>query len=121
MKKGLLNEIKAMNKTAGTQLTKEQEIKLIKERLKQLNEVKNTVVGGEGVTYPKVIKGTYTLQLTSERSQRYTIKFGNDKVDTDMTGGVFNGKFGWFGSGGCTCDDFFDAIVKDINKSNKFK
>ena len=39
MKKGLLNEIKAMNKIAGTELTKEQEISLIKERLKQLNEL----------------------------------------------------------------------------------
>ncbi|CAB4143156.1 hypothetical protein UFOVP449_126 [uncultured Caudovirales phage] len=36
--KGLLNEIKAMNKIAGTQLTKEQEIAIIKERLEQLNE-----------------------------------------------------------------------------------
>jgi hypothetical protein len=39
MKKGLLNEIKAMNKIAGTQLTKEQEVALIRERLQQLNEL----------------------------------------------------------------------------------
>ena len=39
MKKGLLNEIKVMNRIAGTQLTKEQEIALIKERLSQLNEL----------------------------------------------------------------------------------
>ena len=38
MKKTLLQEIKAMNKIAGTQMTKEQEINLIKERLKFLNE-----------------------------------------------------------------------------------
>ena len=35
MKKGLLNEIKAMNKIAGTQLTKEQEISLIKNVLNE--------------------------------------------------------------------------------------
>jgi hypothetical protein len=39
MKKTLLQEIKAMNKIAGTQLTKEQEIVLIKERIQQLNEL----------------------------------------------------------------------------------
>jgi hypothetical protein len=39
MKKNLLNEIKAMNKIAGTELTKEQEIALIRERLQQLNEL----------------------------------------------------------------------------------
>lgn len=38
MKKTLLQEIKAMNKIAGTQITKEQEIFIIKERLQQLNE-----------------------------------------------------------------------------------
>jgi hypothetical protein len=37
--KNLLNEIKAMNKIAGTQLTKEQEIAIIRERLEQLNEL----------------------------------------------------------------------------------
>lgn len=34
--KNLLNEIKAMNKIAGTQLTKEQEIAIIKHRLQEL-------------------------------------------------------------------------------------
>jgi hypothetical protein len=38
MNRNILQEIKAMNKIAGTQLTKEQEIKIIKERLEQLNE-----------------------------------------------------------------------------------
>jgi len=37
--KNLLNEIKAMNKIAGTQLTKEQEIAIIRERLQQLQEL----------------------------------------------------------------------------------
>jgi hypothetical protein len=37
--KNLLNEIKAMNKIAGTELTKEQEIAIIRERLQQLNEL----------------------------------------------------------------------------------
>jgi len=37
--KNLLNEIKAMNRIAGTQLTKEQEIAIIRERLEQLNEL----------------------------------------------------------------------------------
>jgi len=36
MKKTLLEEVKAMNKIAGTQLTKEQEIELIKNRLQEL-------------------------------------------------------------------------------------
>ena len=36
--KNLLQEVKAMNKIAGTQLTKQQEIALIKERLEKLNE-----------------------------------------------------------------------------------
>jgi hypothetical protein len=39
MKKTLLQEVKALNKIAGTELTKEQEIKLIRERLQQLNEL----------------------------------------------------------------------------------
>lgn len=39
MKKTLLQEVKAMNKIAGTELTKEQEIALIRERLQQLNEL----------------------------------------------------------------------------------
>ena len=39
MKKTLLQEVKAMNKIAGTQMTKEQELTLIKERLQQLNEL----------------------------------------------------------------------------------
>ena len=34
--KGLLNEIKRVNELAGTQLTKEQEIALIKTRLQEL-------------------------------------------------------------------------------------
>jgi len=36
--KNLLNEIKAMNKIAGTQMTKEQEIAIIRERLNQIQE-----------------------------------------------------------------------------------
>ena len=39
MKKALLQEVKAMNKIAGTQMTKEQEIAIIRERLQQLNEL----------------------------------------------------------------------------------
>jgi len=39
MKKTLLQEVKAMNKIAGTKMTKEQEIALIRERLQQLNEL----------------------------------------------------------------------------------
>jgi hypothetical protein len=39
MKKTLLQEVKAMNKIAGTQMTKEQEIAIIRERLEQLNEL----------------------------------------------------------------------------------
>jgi hypothetical protein len=39
MKKTLLQEVKAMNKIAGTQMTKQQEIALIRERLEQLNEL----------------------------------------------------------------------------------
>jgi hypothetical protein len=36
MKKTLLQEVKAMNKIAGTQMTKEQEIAFIKTRLNEL-------------------------------------------------------------------------------------
>ena len=36
MRKNLLQEVKAMNKFAGTQMTKEQEINFIKERLNEL-------------------------------------------------------------------------------------
>jgi hypothetical protein len=36
MKKNLLQEVKAMNKLAGTQMTKEQEINFIRERLNEL-------------------------------------------------------------------------------------
>jgi IS1 family transposase len=36
--KNLLNEVKAMNKIAGTQMTVEQEVAIIRERLEQLNE-----------------------------------------------------------------------------------
>jgi len=36
MKKNLLQEVKAMNKVAGTQMTKEQEINFIRERLNEL-------------------------------------------------------------------------------------
>ena len=71
--------------------------------------------------YPKVIKGTYTIELESERNQRYSIKFGNEEVDTYMLGGVFDGKFQWIGSSGCDCGDFFNALVKDANKGGKFK
>ena len=53
--KNLLNEIKAMNKIAGTQLTKEQEIAIIRERLEELNEAsmkppKSVKVGDIAVT-----------------------------------------------------------------------
>ena len=40
MKKTLLQEVKAMNKIAGTQMTKEQEATIIRERLEQLGENK---------------------------------------------------------------------------------
>ena len=36
MRKNLLQEVKAMNKVAGTQMTKEQEINFIRERLNEL-------------------------------------------------------------------------------------
>jgi hypothetical protein len=37
-----LNEVKAMNKIAGTKLTKEQEIKVIKERISELQKTKKS-------------------------------------------------------------------------------
>jgi hypothetical protein len=49
MKKTLLQEVKAMNKIAGTELTKEQEIKLIKERLEELDEYSVGDHGGEAL------------------------------------------------------------------------
>ena len=42
--KNLLNEIKAMNKIAGTQLTKEQEMVLIRERLSELSQIKEAIM-----------------------------------------------------------------------------
>ena len=39
MRKNLLQEVKAMNKVAGTQMTKEQEINFIRERLNELEFV----------------------------------------------------------------------------------
>ena len=111
--KNLLNEIKAMNKIAGTQMTKQQEIKLIKERLEQLKEAAETG--------PKVIKGTYTISQDSKDTQKYYIQFGNEQVQTHMFAGIVNDKFKWIGSGGCDCGDFFNAIVKDANKGSKFK
>ena len=51
MKKGLLQEIKAMNNIAGTQLTKEQEVALIRERLEQLNEGEIKMIGGGNIKY----------------------------------------------------------------------
>jgi hypothetical protein len=83
------------------------------QRMQQLAGLLKEAIG----TYPKVIKGTYTVYKAPGNNQDYYIKFGNEEVDTKMIGGVFDGKFKWIGSSGCDCGDFFSAIVDDINNS----
>jgi hypothetical protein len=70
MKKTILQEVKAMNKIAGTELTKSQEIKIIKERLVQLSEARiedkyfNYYIATKD-TQVKNIKGTRKVTVPS--------------------------------------------------------
>ena len=54
--KNLLKEIKVMNRIAGTQLTKEQEITLIRERLEQLNELEFGTQKAGDMNYAQALK-----------------------------------------------------------------
>ena len=68
----------------------------------------------------KTHEGTYRIVQDSNKDY-YSIFFGDEKVNAYMIGGVDKGKFKYIGNSGCDCKDFFNAIVEDINKSNKFK
>ncbi len=88
-------------------------------RLQQLAGLLKEDVNEAAPQNLKEIKGTYTIYQDPNNSQNYYIKFGNEEVETYMIADMVKGKFKWIGSGGCDCDDFFNAIVKDINKSGK--
>jgi hypothetical protein len=83
--KNLLNEIKAMNKIAGTQMTKEQEIKLIRERLEQLNEAS---------AYYTYLVGSEAIQGDPMNSVKDITKDGMDPDDIENVGDCYVSKVG---------------------------
>ena len=85
MKKGLLNEIKAMNKIAGTQLTKKQEISIIRERLEQLNEAS---------AYYTFLSGREAIQSDPLNSIKDITKDGMDPDDVKNVGDCYVTKVG---------------------------
>ena len=76
MKKGLLNEIKAMNKIAGTELTKEQEISLIKERITQIQEATLIKSGREDLRKTDLKKDDLIYFHTSENERGMSMYTG---------------------------------------------
>jgi hypothetical protein len=91
MKKTILQEVKAINKIAGTKITKQQEIALIKERLQNLNEATGPYystgyeAGGNGKT-GKLDKTTPEGKyIAAKINQLYTLI--NDKKLLDFTEG----------------------------------
>ena len=84
--KGLLNEIKAMNKIAGTQLTKEQEITLIKERLTELEFGSQKELDAYKKAH-KVRKGT-ELKVSSKKAEK---KKSKEPVPSVFQGKQFKG------------------------------
>jgi len=78
MKKGLLQEIKAMNNIAGTQLTKEQEVALICERLEQLNEGEIKMIGDDKDELIDAIK--FVNKGIGKDSHKVTLPFGDDTL-----------------------------------------
>jgi hypothetical protein len=107
MKKTLLQEVKAMNKIAGTQMTKEQEIALIRERLQQLNELEFGTQDAfdayqkkhdlRGSTEVSVAGKVMTVKKAKEQSNDPTVKgtsvFGNDTTKTKKQN-IFGKMFG---------------------------
>ena len=111
--KNLLNEIKAMNKIAGTQMTKEQEIAIIRERLQQLNELEfgtqkafdsyqkqHDMRGDTQVTVAgKKMSVTQAAKQSKDPAIKGSAVFGKDKggevfgkKSTDSDGVEFQGK-----------------------------
>jgi hypothetical protein len=78
MKKGLLQEIKAMNNIAGTQLTKEQEVALIRERLEQLNEGEIKMIGDDQDELLDAI--AFVNKGIGKGNQKVKLPFGNDTL-----------------------------------------
>jgi hypothetical protein len=78
MKKGLLQEIKAMNNIAGTQLTKEQEVALIRERLEQLNEGEIKMIGDDQDELLDAIE--FINKGIGKGNQTVKLPFGNDTL-----------------------------------------
>ena len=78
MKKGLLQEIKAMNNIAGTQLTKEQEVALIRERLEQLNEGEIKMIGDDQDELLDAI--AFVNKGIGKGNQTVKLPFGNDTL-----------------------------------------
>jgi hypothetical protein len=74
--KNLLNEIKAMNKIAGTQLTKEQEIALIKERINQIQEATLVKSGKEDLRKTGLKKDDLVYFHTSENERGMSMYTG---------------------------------------------
>ena len=80
MKKTLLQEVKAMNKIAGTEMTVEQEIAIIRERLEQLNELEFGTKKATDATNKFLEKRKYPFRVTDVQKQnnmgalKYTIK-----------------------------------------------
>lgn len=83
--KNLLNEIKAMNKIAGTQLTKEQEIAIIRERLEQLNEA---------AAFYTFLSGKEAIQSDPLNSVKDITKDGMDPDDIKNVGDCYVTKVG---------------------------
>jgi hypothetical protein len=74
--KNLLNEIKAMNKIAGTELTKEQEIALIKERITQIQEATLIKSGREDLRKTDLKKDDLIYFHTSENERGMSMYTG---------------------------------------------
>ena len=92
--KNLLNEIKAMNKIAGTELTKEQEIALIKQRLNEAAG-KIKVPSGFSVVHMSGKRYTFeyqksgfepTIQQASQAADNVTKEF--NKVKDQLQAGA---------------------------------
>jgi len=84
MNKTLLQEVKAMNKIAGTQMTKEQEITLIKERLKELNESAAAVAAARNARMRRHAAKANAEKREKEGPSRKS--WYNDKITNPETG-----------------------------------
>jgi hypothetical protein len=89
--KNLLNEIKAMNKIAGTKMTKEQEVAIIRERLEQLNELE---FGTQKAfdTYQKNHSLRDTTKVTVAGKKMSVSQAKDQSKDPDVKGSAVFGK-----------------------------